>query len=113
MKYSFNIDVENYKYEMAASVFMVFCFVFLFYGSAKNDLIAKTWKRSISEAIAVNFAHFGFEKEPSIDLLKVSYNEYQYFASGRANCYYTLMKLELQKRQCLFTTLIMDMIWPA
>lgn len=42
----------------------------------------------------------------------MSFNDYHYYASGRENCIYALFKIELKKRQCLFSTCTLEMIWP-
>ena len=39
---------------------------------------------------------------------QVSYSEYDYFASGRKNCWYTMFKLNMKRRHCLLTNLVMD-----
>ena len=60
-----------------------------------------------------NFSHFGTGKEPSLNLEKLSYSDYHYYASGRKNTFFALFKIELKRRQCLFTTVGMNMIWPT
>ena len=52
---------------MWIGIFIVAIFVF-FNGKNKNDRIAITWKKAVSEVITSNFAHFGFGKEPSLNL---------------------------------------------
>ena len=39
-------------------------------------------------------------------------NDYHYYASGRQNCMYALFKIELKRRQCLFSTCTLELIWP-
>lgn len=43
---------------------------------------------------------------------KVTFNDYHYYASGRQNCMYALFKIELKRRQCLFSTCTLELIWP-
>jgi hypothetical protein len=43
---------------------------------------------------------------------KVTLNDYNYYASGRQNLLYALFKLELKRRQCLFSTCTLELIWP-
>ena len=50
-----------------SSVFLVAVIVF-FKGKSRNEALANTWKKAVSEAIGQNFAHFGFKKELSTDL---------------------------------------------
>lgn len=44
---------------------------------------------------------------------KISYSEYHYYATGRLNVHYAMIKLQLKKRQDLFTSVCMDLIWPS
>ena len=39
---------------------------------------------------------------------QISYSEYDYFASGRKNCWYTMFKMSMKRRHCLLTNFIMD-----
>ena len=38
----------------------------------------------------------------------VSLNEFNFYASGRQNCYYSLFKMEMLHRQCLVSSLVID-----
>ena len=40
--------------------------------------------------------------------MQKSYSEFEYFASGRNNCWYTEFKLNLCRRHCLITKFIYD-----
>ena len=40
-----------------------------------------------------------------------SYSDYEYFASGRKNCFYMHFKMSLKHRHCLMTTLSYDMYY--
>ena len=42
---------------------------------------------------------------------ETSYSEYTFYASGRKNCFYTLFKLDLQKRQCLLSKLVYQNVY--
>jgi Protein of unknown function (DUF1682) len=74
--------------------------------------MSTAWITGVKESISSNFAHFGILKDPSFALEKVTFNDYYYYASGRQHCKYALFKIELKKRQCLFSTCTMEMIWP-
>eukprot|EP00347_Sterkiella_histriomuscorum_P010296 403376849 len=105
--------MKKYSYEMMwGVVFVIAIFMFL-RGRSANDNLAQEWKKACTQIISQNFAHFGVAKETSTSVEKISYNEYQYFASGRQNCHYALFKINLKKRHCLFTTVGMDIIWPS
>ena len=45
---------------MLWGVVFIITIVVFFIGKNKNDEIAQKWKRSISEIVSNNFAHFGF-----------------------------------------------------
>ena len=106
------IDYGKYTYEFYwIALFIVTIIVFL-KGRVANDTIAYAWNKGCAEAIITNFAHFGTLKDPSLALEKVSFSDYHYYASGRQNIIYALFKIELKKRQCLFSTLTMELIWP-
>lgn len=87
-------------------------FIVFLRGRATNDRLAAAWNHAVADSITANFAHFGTLKDPSLALEKISFNDYYYYASGRQHCMYALFKIDLRKRQCLFSTLTMELIWP-
>jgi Protein of unknown function (DUF1682) len=68
MSFMFLIDIIKYNYELMWSGLLLVAVTVFFTGKSKNDNIAKTWKKAVSEIISQNFAHFGFDKEPSANL---------------------------------------------
>ena len=42
----------------------------------------------------------------------MTFNEYLYYASGRQNMMYSLFRIDLKKRQCLFSSLSLELVWP-
>jgi hypothetical protein len=80
-------------------------------GRSANDELATRYNKGIADAISSNFAHFGTQKETSLALEKITFNDYHFYASGRQNCLYALIKYDLKKRQCLFSSCTMEMIW--
>lgn len=120
-----SLDYSRYTYEFYWCGAFALVIVFFFKGRSTNDTIANTWNKAVAESISSNFAHIGTLKDPSLALeyeylydvihelfRKVTFNEYHYYASGRQNCMYALFKIELKKRQCLFSTCTMELIWP-
>jgi Protein of unknown function (DUF1682) len=93
-------------------VFFIVTFLVFLKGRSSNDTIATDFNKGLSEVVSTQFAHFGTLKDPSLALEKVTFNDYYYYASGRQNCMYALFKIDLKKRQCLFSTLTMELIWP-
>jgi len=106
------IDYAKYTYEFYwCLVFTLMILVFI-KGRSANDTIANAWSKGVAEAISANFAHIGTLKDPSLALDKVTLNDYNYYASGRVNCMYALFKVELKRRQCLFSMCTLELIWP-
>jgi|LauGreDrversion4_2_1035121.scaffolds.fasta_scaffold287698_2 hypothetical protein len=85
--------------------------MFFLKGRSSNDSLATTYNKGIADAVSSNFAHFGTQKDPSLAIEKITFNDYHFYASGRQNCLYALIKYDLKKRQCLFSTCVMEMIW--
>lgn len=44
---------------------------------------------------------------------QTSWSEYTFYASGRKNCFYSLYKLDLDKRHCLFSRYVLGMMSPS
>ena len=40
-----------------------------------------------------------------------SYSEFTFYASGRQNCFYSLFKLDMLRRQCLLSSLLVEKIY--
>jgi hypothetical protein len=61
-----------------------------------------------------NFCYVGMEDGRSVtNLEETSYSEYTFYASGRKNCFYTLFKLDLEKRHCLLSRYGYEMLYEA
>ena len=72
----------------------------------KNNKISNTWLQQNRNFFEENYAHLGFEREynpKSKDLMLAdSYNKYKFFASGRVYTNWTLVHIDLKRRQDLF-----------
>mmetsp|Transcript_98947 Transcript_98947/g.136105 ORF Transcript_98947/g.136105 Transcript_98947/m.136105 type:complete len:90 (+) Transcript_98947:264-533(+) len=86
------------RFEAFIMVFTLFATVNFFLGKNKNHRIALKWHRMALPAIRNNFTHIGMENEEKNEFEETSYNEFTYYASGRANCYYSLFKTETKRR---------------
>lgn len=53
---------------MIWGVVLIITLTVFFAGKSKNDALAQKWKKSVNEIITSNFAHFGFQTEPSTSL---------------------------------------------
>lgn len=44
---------------------------------------------------------------------QTSWSEYTFYASGRKNCFYSLYKLEMDKRHCVFSRFVLGFMQPT
>ncbi|GAW80635.1 hypothetical protein, conserved [Plasmodium gonderi] len=68
-------------------------------GKKKNRMIALYWLRSCKDIFLENFAKLGNDKS---FLLEKSYDRYDFYCTGRKNCNYYFVNLNLCKRQCVW-----------
>jgi hypothetical protein len=106
-----HLDYTRYTYEFYWCGLFAFAIIFFIRGRSANDALATKYNKGISEAISSNFAHFGTQKDPSLALDKITFSDYHYYASGRQNCLYALLKYDLKKRQDFFSTFGMELVW--
>lgn len=88
--------------------FTIFASINFFLGKRKNYRIALKWHQIALPAIRANFAHIGMENDQRTEFEETQYNEFTYYASGRANCYYSLFKTETKRRQDVFSRYVVD-----
>jgi len=89
-------------------LFFVGCFGILFLGKGKNAAIAQEWHDKSLPLIKDQFSYVGMEDgQVQVDIEQTSWSEYTFYASGRKNCFYSLYKLELQKRHCFFSNYVL------
>lgn len=65
------------------------------------------------ETFQSNFAHMGLEEKSSNVIEQISYSDFQFYTSGRCNMHWAYFKLELKRRQDLFTSLCIDPFFPT
>ncbi|GAB66148.1 hypothetical protein PCYB_083090, partial [Plasmodium cynomolgi strain B] len=68
-------------------------------GRKTNRTIALYWLRSCKDIFLQNFAKLGNEKS---FLFEKSYDKFEFYCTGRKNCNYYFVNLNLCKRQCLW-----------
>ena len=92
--------------------FFVVCFVILFIGKRHNTAIAALWHKKSLPLIRENFAYVGMQDgRVNVEMEATSWSEYTFYASGRKNCFYSLYKLDLDKRHCFFSNYILYTIY--
>lgn len=90
-------------YELVMMGFLGFYILACMIGKSQNDSLATRWFIANREYFIKNYAHIGtgnnYDSDSSV--LKESYNNFKYYASGRKNLNWTLASLDLIKRQDL------------
>lgn len=90
-------------YELVMMGFLGFYILACMVGKSQNDSLATRWFIANREYFIKNYAHIGtgsnYDSDSSV--LKESYNNFKYYASGRKNLNWSLVSLDLVKRQDL------------
>lgn len=115
----FESDTEKYIYyarkylvEICLALLVVVFILNFFVGKKVNTKIAAMW---LSEAVPLlrnNFAHLGFGEDSNLSLSQMTYNDFEFFASGRDFCHYMFMHLTTKKRQDVVTGSLFGLLWP-
>jgi hypothetical protein len=123
-KHSEELEIEASRQKMLFQIFTIyeiimigFVVLFLitcFTGKSTNDSLATKWFNNNKSFFIENYAHIGTESQYNIDspMLKESYNNFKFYASGRENINFTLISIDLAKRQdlvSLATSLVLPM----
>jgi hypothetical protein len=95
--------------ELGFLVYLLMVLVKFMTGSAENERIVMNWRKNAVPLLKNEFSHIGCDsKQQSFALMQRSYALYEYYASGRKNCFYIECKASLKSRHCLTTTLTLD-----
>jgi hypothetical protein len=78
-----HLDYSRYTIEFFICGFFAITIIFFLKGRSSNDELATRYNKGIADAISSNFAHFGTQKDPSLALEKITFNDYHFYASGR------------------------------
>jgi hypothetical protein len=108
---SFDYYLAHNKLEITCITIVIAIFVNLIYGKQKQLRVILDWRNSSFDVIKSQFAHLGLEEEPNALLQQQSYNEFEYYASGRINCEHAHFRIELLKYHCLWSSVITDPIY--
>mmetsp|Transcript_17681 Transcript_17681/g.18328 ORF Transcript_17681/g.18328 Transcript_17681/m.18328 type:complete len:442 (+) Transcript_17681:39-1364(+) len=101
-------------YEVIMMIFVAFFIMNCITGKAKNDAFATQWYKSNKTFFHRNYAHVGTDTQYNADspMLKESYNNFKFYASGRTNINSSLISLDLVKRQDL-VSLATSLFFPS
>ena len=98
----------TYMYEICMISLVLLFIIVAILGVKKNREIANKWLEKNIPFFEENYAHLGGEKEynpNNLTLIKDSYNDYKFFASGRVYVGWLLVDISLKRRQDLITLL--------
>ena len=98
----------KYFYEICMISLLVIYIINAIMGVKINRKLAESWLEKNKKFFEDNYAHLGGEKEYNpnqITLIKDSYNDYRFFASGRVYLSWLLVDINLKRRQDLISIL--------
>ena len=104
---------NKYKIEIALAILAIVYMLNFFTGKNVNSKIAAMWLTEALPGLKDNFAHLGFGDEPNASLSQITYDEFEYYATGRDNMGYVFVNLRTKKRQDAFTGAFLGLIWPS
>lgn len=98
----------RYSYEICMFTVLIIFILNIIYGIKKNRSIADKWFMKNRSFFEDNYAHLGGEREynpENLSLIKDSYNDYKFFASGRVYVSWMIVDINLKRRQDLISVL--------
>ena len=100
--------LKKYLYEIGMVGLVLIFILNAIYGVKKNRNIANKWLLKNTDFYEENYAHLGGEREynpNNLSLIKDSYNDYRFFASGRVYVSWMIVDINLKRRQDLISVL--------
>jgi hypothetical protein len=99
----------HFKEEIGYLSIILVIAINFFIGKGKNAEVIATWRKNNLPVLVKQFPHIGCTAEArNTSVMQVSYSEFDYFASGRKNCWYANFKINLIRRHCLLTNYVLD-----
>jgi hypothetical protein len=98
----------KYLYEICMISLVLIFILNVIYGVKKNRSIANKWLVKNRAFFEDNYSHLGGEREynpNNLSLIKDSYNDYKFFASGRVYVSWMIVDINLKRRQDLISLL--------
>ena len=98
----------KYFYEIIMISLLILYIINAYFGVKKNKKIAESWLSKNKQFFENNYAHLGGEREYNpnfLSLIKDSYNDFKFFASGRVYLSWLLVDINLKRRQDLISIL--------
>jgi hypothetical protein len=86
-------------YELVMLFFLILFIINCFLGKAKNEGLAQKWYTANRQYLEENYAHVGVNTEyntkGSVPMMKESYNNFKFYASGRKNIKWLLVNMDV------------------
>ena len=98
----------KYFYEICMISLLIIYIIHAYFGIKIIRNIAESWLQKNKQFFEDNYAHLGGEREYNpnyLSLIKDSYNDYKFFASGRVYLSWVLIDINLKRRQDLISIL--------
>ena len=98
----------RYTYEICMIALIIIFILNTIYGVKANRNLANKWLMKNRTFFEENYAHLGGEREynpNNLSLIKDSYNDYKFFASGRVYVSWMIVDINLKRRQDLISLL--------
>ena len=96
-------------YEIIMIAFLLIFILNCFIGKRSNDKLCEKWYHTNKNFFEDNYAHIGVNTEyntkNSVAILKESYNNFKFYASGRVFTNWMLVHMNFRKRQDLLSSL--------
>jgi len=117
---------KKYLFEIIIAGLMIVYAVQFYMGQKYNKNFVGAWLLNNLEYFKEQFSAIGIEQNPDNKVIpsegetivrgayieQHSYNLFKFYATGRVNCQYCLVSLELKHRQDLLTMASFNLIWP-
>lgn len=99
----------HFKEELGYLGFVIVIAINFFIGKGKTQEVIAQWRKTNLPVIVNEYPHMGCGNEQrGMAVVQNSYSEFDYFASCRKNCFYTLFKINTKRRHCLITNMVLD-----
>ena len=99
----------HFKEEFGYMSVIVLIAINYYIGKSKTTEVLGAWRKNNLPVLVQQYPHMGCNSETrNMAVVQISYSEYEYFASGRKNCWYTMFKLNMKRRHCLLTNYVLD-----
>jgi len=105
-------DPSQYVWETLIICIFIISGINFVLGRRLNNKYAFSWMEANKPVFESEFSQIGVSTETGEILEIEGANSFKFFASGRKNCVYAMVTMELKRRHDLFSMAIVNLIWP-